>query len=77
MQFRVSSGPLLGSAVARLKHLPGLDIVHLELEVAQEAPQLLQRVLQRGARQQQPVVRVNSRQHVVQQGFFVLQPITT
>ena len=74
MELDVASGSLLRSSVLRLKTLPGLDTVNVELEEAQQTPEFLQRVLQRSPSQQESMVRVDGGQDVVKERVFVLQP---
>ena len=74
MELDVASGSLLRSSVLRLKTVPGLDTVNVELQEAQQTPELLQRVLQRSPSQQESMVRVDGGQDVVKERVFVLQP---
>ena len=74
MELDVASGSLLRSSVLRLKTLPGLDTINVQLEEAQQTPELLQRVLQRSPSQQESMVRVDGGQDVVKERVFVLQP---
>ena len=74
MELHIAGGSLLRRPVLGLEDLPGLDVLDVgQLEVAQQTPELLQRVLQRSPSEQEAVVRVNGGQDVVQQRVLVLQ----
>ena len=74
MELGVAPGSLLVSPVLGLEGFPALATGHLQLEEAEETPELLQRVLQRGASQQEAVVGREAGQHLVQLGLVILQP---
>ena len=74
MELGVAPGPLLVSPVLGLESLPGLETGHVQLEETEQTPELLQRVLQRSASQQEAVVGSEAGQHLVQLRLVVLQP---
>ena len=73
MKLHVAGSSLIRGPVLSLESFPGLDIVHIKLEVTQQTPELLQRVLQRGPSQQEAVVRFDGRQGLVEERVLVLQ----
>ena len=73
MKLPVAGSSLLRAPVLSLECFPGLDTVHVQLEETQQAPELLQRVLQRGPSQQEAVVRFDGRQGLVEERVLVLQ----
>ena len=74
MELGETLGFLLVSPVLCLECLPALATGHVQLEETEERPELLQRVLQRSASQQEAVVGSEAGQHLVQLGLLVLQP---
>ena len=74
MEPGVAPGSLLASPVLSLEGFPGLDTDHVQLEETEQTPELLQRVLQRSASQQEAVVGREAGQHLVQLRLVVLQP---